>query len=86
MQTTPTAPDHSVQLTPTDTDSLLTSIITAVTQATGSDPDTPLYDVIDPDALTDLYERSSPTVDFEYAGSHVTIHPDQTITVTDHSA
>ncbi|WP_435158451.1 HalOD1 output domain-containing protein [Haladaptatus sp. DFWS20] len=38
---------------------------------------------IDPDALEALYQHTSPEVSFEYAGHHITIHSDQTVTVSE---
>ncbi|RBI60140.1 hypothetical protein DMJ13_20535 [halophilic archaeon] len=58
-------------------------MVTTVAQVNGRKPATPLYEVIDPDALEDLYHHSPLQVSFEYCGYQVTIHPDQTVTVTE---
>ncbi|KZN22991.1 hypothetical protein A4G99_15800 [Haladaptatus sp. R4] len=57
-------------------------MVTAVTEANGTKPATLLYEVIDPDALEDLYQHGSPEVSFEYIGYHVTIHSDRTVSVS----
>ena len=75
-------PELSIRTTPTDTTSITRTVVTAVTEANGTKPTTPLYEAIDPDALEDLYQNASPTVHFDYVGYHVTIHPDQTVTVS----
>ena len=75
--------DPSFQTQPATTQSITTAVVTAVTEAIGTTPATPLYEAINPDALESLYQHSSPTVRFEYAGQHVTIAPDRTITVSD---
>jgi Halobacterial output domain 1 len=41
----------------------------------------PLYEAIDPDALTALYTRGSPAVHFEYAGYKIEITPEQAVLV-----
>ncbi|GAA0238828.1 hypothetical protein GCM10009000_063010 [Halobacterium noricense] len=58
-------------------------MVTAVTKANGTEPTTPLYEAIDPDALEDLYQHASPTVSFDYIGYRVTVFPDQTVTVSE---
>jgi len=58
-------------------------VITAVTEANDETPAMPLYEVINPDALEDLYQHGSPEVNFEYAGYSVTIHADRTVTVSE---
>ena len=76
-------PEPSIRTTPTDTTSITADVVTAVTEANGTKPTTPLYEAIDPDALEDLYQHASPEVSFEYIGYHVTIHPDRTVTVSE---
>ncbi len=56
-------------------------MVTAVTEANGTKPATPLYEAIDPDALEALYQHGSPEVNFEYIGYHVTVHSDRTVSV-----
>ncbi|GAA0252712.1 hypothetical protein GCM10009000_081430 [Halobacterium noricense] len=46
-------------------------------------PDTPLYEVIEPDALEALYEHGRQRVEFQYADYQVTVQPDQTILVSE---
>ncbi|RBI58768.1 hypothetical protein DMJ13_25550 [halophilic archaeon] len=58
-------------------------MVEAVAQAKGTKPATPLYDMINPDALQALYEQAAPKVSFDYVGYKVTIYPDQTISVSD---
>ncbi|WP_266082019.1 HalOD1 output domain-containing protein [Haladaptatus caseinilyticus] len=67
----------------TDAESITTAIVTAVTEANGTKPATPLYEAINPDALEELYEHGSPKVNFEYIGYRVTIHSDRTVSVSD---
>ena len=76
-------PDLSIRTTPTDTTSAVIDVVTAVTEANGTKPATPLYEVIDPDALEDLYQHGSPEVSFEYIGYRVTVHSDRTVSVAD---
>ncbi len=75
--------DPSLQTPPPATQSITSAVVTAVTEALGTTPATPLYEAIDPDALESLYQHAAPTVRFEYAGQHVTIASDRTITVSD---
>ncbi|MFB9806926.1 HalOD1 output domain-containing protein [Haladaptatus pallidirubidus] len=42
----------------------------------------PLYEAIDPDALNALYDHGAPAIEFQYAGYHIKISPEQTISVT----
>ncbi|WP_435156978.1 HalOD1 output domain-containing protein [Haladaptatus sp. DFWS20] len=76
-------PEPSIQTTPENTESITNAVVSAVAEAKGTKPATPLYEAIDPDALDDLYQHSSPEVSFEYVGFRVTIHSDRTITVAD---
>ncbi|SIR73695.1 hypothetical protein SAMN05421858_3522 [Haladaptatus litoreus] len=76
-------PEPSLRTAPVGSDVIVSTIIRAITEVHGSAPATPLYEAIDPDALESLYQHGSPTVRFEYIGYHITIHPDQTITVSD---
>ena len=80
--TSSSQPEPSIRTTRPDIESITANVVTAVTEANGMKPATPLYEVIDPDALEDLYQQGSPEVSFEYIGYHVTIHPDQTVTVS----
>ena len=66
------------------------AVVVAVAAATRSDPLElpPLYDAVDPDALSDLFEpsptgakRFEGTVTFEYADHLVTVEGEGTITV-----
>jgi hypothetical protein len=79
----PSHPEPSLHASSIDTETLTAAVITAVTEANGTKPATPLYEAIDPDALNDLYQHASPKVSFEYIGYHVTIHPDRTVTVSE---
>ncbi|MCO8245438.1 hypothetical protein NKF25_15355 [Haladaptatus sp. AB643] len=72
----------SIRTTRPDTESITAAVVTAVTEANGTKPVTPLYEVIDPDALEDLYQHGSPKVSFEYIGFHVTIDSDHTVSVS----
>ncbi|WP_190303824.1 HalOD1 output domain-containing protein [Haladaptatus sp. R4] len=72
----------SIRTTRPDTESITAAVVTAVTEANGTKPATLLYEVIDPDALEDLYQHGSPEVSFEYIGYHVTIHSDRTVSVS----
>ena len=80
--TSPSQPGPSIRTTSPDTESITAAVVTAVTEANGTEPTTPLYEAIDPDALEDLYQHASPEVNFEYIGYTVTIHPDRTVTVS----
>ncbi len=79
----PSHPEQSLQTSPADTESITVAVVTAVTEATGTKPTTPLYEFIDPDALENLYQHASPEVNFKYIGYNVTIHPDRTVTVSE---
>ncbi|WP_254663234.1 HalOD1 output domain-containing protein [Haladaptatus sp. W1] len=81
--TSSTQPGPSIRTTRPDTESITTAVVTAVTEANGTEPATPLYEVIDPDALEALYQHGSPEVSFEYVGFHVTIDSDRTVSVAD---
>ncbi|MCO8244785.1 MULTISPECIES: HalOD1 output domain-containing protein [unclassified Haladaptatus] len=76
-------PEPSIRTTIADTGSITAAVITAVTEANGRKPATPLYEAIDTDALEDLYQHGSPEVSFEYIGQRVTIHSDRTVSVSD---
>lgn len=59
-------------------------VITAVAEKEGvdeADLETPLYDVIDPDALDTLFRGGSGTVRFEYLEYVVTVDSDNTVEV-----
>jgi Halobacterial output domain 1 len=73
----------SIQNSSINKELITTAVITAVTDANGTKPATPLYEAIDPDALEDLYHHASPKVSFEYAGYSVTIHTDRTVSVSE---
>jgi Halobacterial output domain 1 len=75
--------EPSIRTTLPDTESVTAAVVTAVTEANGTKPATPLYEAINPDALENLYQHDSPEVSFEYAGHHITIHSDQTVTVSE---
>jgi hypothetical protein len=72
-----------IRTSPAQSESIATAIVRSIEQVDGTKPDTPLYEAIEPDALNDLYQHASPEVSFEYAGYSVTIHADQTVTVSD---
>jgi Halobacterial output domain 1 len=74
-------PTPSIRTTLPDTGSITAAVVTAVTEANGTKPVTPLYEAIDPDALEALYQHGSPEVSFEYIGHRVTIHSDHTVSV-----
>jgi Halobacterial output domain 1 len=81
--TSSSQPEPSIRTARPDTESITAAVVTAVTEANGTKPVTPLYDVIDPDALEALYQHGSPEVNFEYIGYHVTVHSDWTVSVAD---
>ncbi|SIR92329.1 hypothetical protein SAMN05421858_4560 [Haladaptatus litoreus] len=83
LNSSPSQPEPSIRTTSANTESITAAVVTAVTDAMGAKPTTPLYEAIDPDALESLYQHASPKVSFEYAGQTVTIHPDRTVTVSD---
>lgn len=70
--------------------SISEQVILAVAEATGTDPTQlgPLYDVIDPDALDQLFQRRSglpragSRVDFTMDGCEVTVHGSGKVVVT----
>lgn len=68
----------------TETDGLIQNIVTTVADAEGVDVTElpPLYDTIDPDALTKLTERNV-TVEFTYYGRQVVVHGDRRVEITD---
>ncbi|WP_231188348.1 HalOD1 output domain-containing protein [Haladaptatus sp. DYF46] len=72
-----------IQTAPSETESITVAVVTAMTEVNGTKPVTPLYEAIDPDALENLYRHGSPEVSFEYAGYHVTVHSDRTVTVSE---
>jgi hypothetical protein len=76
-------PKPSISTRVGDTESITATVVTAVTNANGTEPATPLYETIDPDALEALYQHASPEVSFEYIGYRVTIHSDRTVSVVD---
>ncbi|WP_458208826.1 HalOD1 output domain-containing protein [Haladaptatus sp. NG-SE-30] len=81
--TSSSQPELSIRTTGPDTESITAAVVTAVTEANGTKPATPLYEVIDPDALEALYQHGSPEVSFEYIGYHVTVHSDRTVSIAD---
>ncbi len=83
LNSSPSQPEPSIRTTAENTESITSAVVTAVTDATGTKPATPLYEAIDPDALEDLYQHGSPKVSFEYVGHHITIHTDRTVTVSE---
>lgn len=82
-RSSPSHPEPSIHTHSENTESITAAVLTAVTEATGTKPATPLYEAIDPDALEDLYQHASPKVSFEYVGYRVTIHSDRTVTVSE---
>jgi Halobacterial output domain 1 len=68
---------------PAYTDRVSTAVVHAITRADGCTQAEipPLYETIDPDALDALYAHRALTVQFEYAGHHVTITPDERISL-----
>ncbi|MFH5801618.1 HalOD1 output domain-containing protein [Haladaptatus sp. CMAA 1911] len=76
-------PGPSIRTTPTDVESITATVVRAVAEANGTNPATPLYEVIDPDALEALYQHGSPKVTFEYIGYRITIHADRTVSVSE---
>lgn len=74
----------------TEFDSVAESVVTAVSALTGTDPMElePLYDVVDVDALDDLFApkangspRSGGTISFTYCGCRVTVENSEQVTV-----
>lgn len=73
----------------TDVESLAFEVVHAVAKATDTDPNElgPLYETIDPDALTDLLRTSDDdsratseiTISFQYADCDVTVYSSGTI-------
>jgi Halobacterial output domain 1 len=64
-----------------------TAVIHALADAEGCAPTelpSPLYGVIDPDALNALYARASPHIHFEYTEYHVEITPDRRVLIHSH--
>lgn len=76
-------PEPSIRTTRTDVESITAAVVEAVAEANGTNPATPLYEVIDPDALEALYRRGSPEVTFEYIGYRIIIHADRTVSVSE---
>ncbi|WP_227380432.1 HalOD1 output domain-containing protein [Haladaptatus halobius] len=76
-------PEPLIRTTAADAESIVSAIVSAVTEVNDAKPATPLYEAINPDALESLFQHSSPKVSFEYIGYRVTIHPDRTISVAD---
>ncbi|MCO8245472.1 hypothetical protein NKF25_15530 [Haladaptatus sp. AB643] len=72
-----------IRTSPGPSESVITTIISAVEEVNGDRPSTPLYEVVEPDALEMLYEHGSQRVEFQYADYQITIHPDQTILVSE---
>jgi hypothetical protein len=75
--------EPSIRAESETTESITAAVVRAVTEANGTMPATPLYDVINPDALEDLYRNGSPEVRFEYAGNSVTIRSDRSVAVSE---
>ncbi|MFH5799097.1 HalOD1 output domain-containing protein [Haladaptatus sp. CMAA 1911] len=74
---------ESTPTTLSDAESVTAAVVTAVTEANGTKPATPLYDAIDPEGLEAIYRHGSPEVSFEYIGYRVTIRSDRTVSVSD---
>jgi hypothetical protein len=72
-----------IRTSPEQSTSIATAIVNAIEQVDGDKPDTPLYEVIEPDALESLYEHGSQRVEFQYADYLVTVQPDQTVLVSE---
>jgi Halobacterial output domain 1 len=72
-----------IRTSPGLSESIATAIVNAIEQVDGDRPSTPLYEVIEPDALEALYEHGSQRVEFQYANYQVTVQPDQTILVSE---
>jgi hypothetical protein len=72
-----------IRTSPGKSESITTAIISAIVEVNGDRPDTPLYEVIEPDALEALYEHGRQRVEFQYADYQVTVQPDQTILVSE---
>ena len=64
-------------------ESIAAAIVNAIEQVDRDRPDTPLYEVVDPDALEVLYEHGKQRVEFQYDDYQVTVQPDQTILVSE---
>ncbi len=72
-----------IRTSPGQSESIATTIVRAVEEVNGDRPSTPLYEVIEPDALEALYEHRRQRVEFQYADYQVTVQPDQTILVSE---
>ncbi|MFB9809628.1 HalOD1 output domain-containing protein [Haladaptatus pallidirubidus] len=72
-----------IRTSPAQSISIATAIVSAIERVDGDRPDTPLYEVIEPDALEALYEHGRQRVEFQYADYQVTVQPDQTILVSE---
>lgn len=70
-------------MSPEQSPSIATGIVSAIEAVDGDKPDIPLYEVVEPDALEALYEHGKQRVQFQYADYLVTIQPDQTILVSE---
>jgi Halobacterial output domain 1 len=77
-------PGNTSRTTRSPKPSISTAVIHALADAEGCAPTelpSPLYEVIDPDALDALYTRASPHIHFEYTEYHVEITPDQQVLI-----
>jgi hypothetical protein len=72
-----------IRTSPAQSESIATAVVNAIEQVDGDRPSTPLYEVIEPDALEALYEHSKQRVGFQYADYQITVQPDQTILVSE---
>ncbi|MFB9808064.1 HalOD1 output domain-containing protein [Haladaptatus pallidirubidus] len=72
-----------IRTSQSQSESIITAIVSAIEQMDRDKPDTPLYEVIEPDALEALYEHGRQRVEFQYADYQVTVQPDQTILVSE---
>lgn len=65
-------------------DELSTRIIQEVAEREGTNPQTlspPLYSVIDPDSLNDLFRESTGSVTFSYLGYEIVVNHSGEITI-----
>ena len=72
-----------IRTSPGQSESIATAIVSAIEEVDGDKPDTPLYEVIEPDALEALYQHGKQRVEFQYADYQITVQPDQTILVSE---
>lgn len=75
-----------VENTSTPPDSLSTKVLEAVAEREGvslSDLSSPLYDVVDPDALDSLFTADEGYLVFPYCGYRVTVSASGTVEIDD---